>query len=228
MVGHKYRFGVLCGCVSISCDDAVLLVLNTHRCNHALRRLSCMIQVDGCLGRGTSFSCAVSMLSNSFRPSVPFAVAACLASATPLPAMATSGMPTKLPEASRTTFSPITTKDHFIPTHGLLKRPGSTDKTHLEKFLSQKVGDVLFWPRHPYSENRIIHSFGDVASLGEYMTPGTTHVAVGFVDLSQLAGAVAAWDGQDSQTIDQLVQQQVIAYGRPLKWVGYECSAPWL
>ena len=69
------------------------------------------------------------------------------------------------------------------------------------------------------------------------MTPGTTHVAVGFVDLSQLAAAVVRWDeeGYSEAFKGQQQQQQGQQQGpglvageqvRPLKWVGYECSAP--
>jgi hypothetical protein len=124
----------------------------------------------------------------------------------------------------------IMTKEGAVPPYGLLKRLGTNDTSIIESFLALDMGEVLFSLRLPYSGNHLIHSFSNVASIGEFMMPGSTHVAVGFVDLSQLAAAVARWDEEGFKLL-RYQQQQQGEGGEgggqvPLKWVGYEASAP--
>jgi hypothetical protein len=54
------------------------------------------------------------------------------------------------------------------------------------------------------------HSFANVPAQKDAMTFGTTHVAVGFVDLGMLLYAL---------------YDQPVDLGEPLRWVGYEMSA---
>lgn len=68
---------------------------------------------------------------------------------------------------------------------------------------------------HPYGGSW--QSFVNAPPRIEALTPGTTHVAIGFVDLGSLAAACevlsdAAGSSQASST-------------KPLRWVGYEMSA---
>ncbi|KAK3250203.1 hypothetical protein CYMTET_40408 [Cymbomonas tetramitiformis] len=57
----------------------------------------------------------------------------------------------------------------------------------------------------------LCHSFSNTACRKEILTLGTTHVAVGFVDLGTLLHATLHPASDDN-------------YGRPLRWVGYELS----
>jgi hypothetical protein len=62
----------------------------------------------------------------------------------------------------------------------------------------------------------VLHSFSNVSAAyraGD-MVLGTTHVAVGFLDLGNLAAACV-----------ELQHEAFADGGRPLKWVGYDMSA---
>ena len=63
---------------------------------------------------------------------------------------------------------------------------------------------------------QLCHSFSNTECREEMLTAGTTHVAIGFVDLGTLLHAklVARGSGDDSTKS-----------GPPLLWVGYEQSA---
>jgi hypothetical protein len=58
------------------------------------------------------------------------------------------------------------------------------------------------------------HSFGNATVEKETITCGTTHVAIGFVDLGTLLHA-------QLMTKDN----QPVSSGEPIRWVGYEMSA---
>ena len=49
------------------------------------------------------------------------------------------------------------------------------------------------------------------------LTAGTTHVAIGFLDLGSLASAVSLWEGKE-------VGGGAAGAGQPLRWVGYDSS----
>jgi hypothetical protein len=111
----------------------------------------------------------------------------------------------------------------------LLKRLGPTSdheewKQRVEWWCKSNRGDVRFGPRLSYgvhsNEGRsnlsFHHSFNNTAVIGEFMTPGTTHVAVGFTDLSSAAAAVLQWE--------ELGEFAGAGRSGVLRWVGYEAS----
>lgn len=66
-----------------------------------------------------------------------------------------------------------------------------------------------FAPRHIYSAGNF-QSWSNVAARPEVLTRGTTHVAIGFVDLGDLAAACQVMPSSSSN--------------EPLRWVGFEMS----
>lgn len=95
----------------------------------------------------------------------------------------------------------------------VIKRLKGPDPTALKWLMEAAVGDVRFFARYPYHD-RIFHSFGNIVVQDEELEPGTTHVAVGFLDLAALAASCqwAAWEGDCVEGV------------APLVWVGYDCS----
>lgn len=73
-----------------------------------------------------------------------------------------------------------------------------------------EFGDVFFGLRGSYPDS-VLHSFANTAPTDDTLVAGTTHVAVGFLDLSQLSCALVqpACEGSDG----------------PLRWVSYDSSA---
>jgi hypothetical protein len=101
-----------------------------------------------------------------------------------------------------------------------LKRLGAIDKPTLRWWAEARSGDVRFLREHlsdamlqdvrrmGYHDG--CHSFSNDISVPQVLTLGTTHVAVGFVDLGVLSTGTLAGDQQDG----------------PLRFVGYDQSAP--
>ena len=84
----------------------------------------------------------------------------------------------------------------------------------LEWLHSAKEGDVHFLPRGLYHPG-LLHSFGNAPSTRHILARGTTHVAVGFLDLGSLSCA----DVRDDQGPAGCNGEA------PLLWIGYDCSA---
>ena len=84
---------------------------------------------------------------------------------------------------------------------------------------------VSFRPRRPYNSTTL-HSFTNTAPGGrEALTAGTTHVAIGFLDLGSLASAVSLWDKDG--VVGPAAEEGgggAAAAGQPLRWVGYDAS----
>ena len=93
--------------------------------------------------------------------------------------------------------------------HELLSRLGSTDPAAIRWLLTSEVGSVREPTKFAY-DSRVFHSFSNADSTALVMTPGTAHVAIGFVDLGTLRDA-----GFDAGN----------ARPGPLCWVGVEASA---
>lgn len=73
-------------------------------------------------------------------------------------------------------------------------------------------GNVRFPERPPYSSHKV-HSFSNVQQVAGHplLLPGTTHVAIGFLDLGSLCASVAGWDVSSAAGV--------------LRWVGFDSSA---
>jgi hypothetical protein len=127
------------------------------------------------------------------------------------------------------TFMMLQMKDANLTPEFIHKRLGTSSseaeaKRKLEWWCSSQKGDVRFGPRPGYGVHTpkgkagitMHHSFGNTAVVGEFLTPGTTHVAVGFTDLSGVAAAVLQWEERGARARG----------GRSgvLRWVGYEAS----
>ncbi|KAK9804206.1 hypothetical protein WJX72_001253 [[Myrmecia] bisecta] len=103
------------------------------------------------------------------------------------------------------------TKPEHIEPMLLMTRLGSNNPAALEWLATADMGSLRFHPRMPYQQ-QLFHSFGNVPARKEILTPGTTHVAVGFLDLGSLAAACMAWE-------------ECVPPGEgPLRWIGYDCS----
>lgn len=89
----------------------------------------------------------------------------------------------------------------------LPKRLGSTDPDALKWLMTAQVGSMRDYERRPYASN-VRHSYPNVVVEPLTLRPGTTHVAVGFVDLGGLADAVIRDTGD----------------AEPVRWVGYDAS----
>jgi hypothetical protein len=92
----------------------------------------------------------------------------------------------------------------------LLRRLGGNFPETLEWYRKGVMGsineaDVVF----PYDPT-ILHSFSNEISRSEILTAGTTHIAVGFTDLSLLNSARF---------------QEGLSEKKTLQWIGYEASA---
>ena len=79
-------------------------------------------------------------------------------------------------------------------------------------FMRADPGDVFFVPRGPYT-SAILHSFVNAPSTTHFLTAGTTHVAVGFLDLGQLSCIRVVPGAKDR------------ASEAPVQWIGYDSSA---
>lgn len=79
--------------------------------------------------------------------------------------------------------------------------------------MKAEAGDVFLTPRGQYN-GTIVHSFGNASSTEDSLMGGTTHVAVGFLDLGQLSSA----------RVQPAIEQGPAGDGT-LRWVGYDSSA---
>jgi hypothetical protein len=103
----------------------------------------------------------------------------------------------------------LKTNGHFS-NFDLLRRLGGNFPETLEWYCKGVLGsinkaDVVF----PYDPT-IMHSFSNEISRSEILTPGSTHIAVGFTDLS-LFNSVRFEEGSNEK--------------KALQWIGYEASA---
>jgi hypothetical protein len=121
-----------------------------------------------------------------------------------------------------TTLLVLRHAQHALPFAGaLLTRLGSAAQHALVWLRTAPLGHVHFHAKdqsQSYARTAALtgfHSFGTVAGRKEVLTPGETHVSVGFLDLGGLAAAcVAGWDEADGGNME----------GGVLQWVGYEAS----
>lgn len=80
--------------------------------------------------------------------------------------------------------------------------------------MTSEAGQVRFTPRGTYT-GTVVHSFGNASSTEDVLIAGTTHVAVGFLDLGQLSCARVQPGRGDLG----------LAAAAPLQWIGYDSSA---
>jgi hypothetical protein len=102
-----------------------------------------------------------------------------------------------------------------VTSEDILKRVGATTEAALQWLAEAPMGNVCFRPKGDQGYSRtIFHSFGNVANTKVFLTPGQTHVSVGFLDLGGLAASCVA-------------MEDLLADGGMgvLRWVGYEASA---
>ena len=92
----------------------------------------------------------------------------------------------------------------------LLIRLRTTSPSKLSWYKQAKHGDLYPFEMTPY-EPRVMHSFCNQANKPEILEPGSTHVAVGFTDLSQFLLAA--------------IYKRPLSREQPLRWIGYEASA---
>jgi tetratricopeptide (TPR) repeat protein len=88
------------------------------------------------------------------------------------------------------------------------QRLRSTDPAAVRWLLTAPLGDVRELRDKYTYDARIMHSFSNAVNRREVLAKGTTHVAVGFVDLGGLREAMLAEPERAA----------------PLRWVGYEAS----
>lgn len=81
-------------------------------------------------------------------------------------------------------------------------------------FMRAKAGEVNFTYRGSYN-GTILHSFGNASFTEDVLMAGTTHVAVGFLDLGQLSCAKLLPASGD----------QRLSADKQLRWIGYDSSA---
>jgi tetratricopeptide (TPR) repeat protein len=96
-----------------------------------------------------------------------------------------------------------------VKPHEMLQRLGSNHPAALMWMQNADTGAVRDYSGDGY-DSRVFHSFSNADSSSLVMTPGTAHVAVGFVDLGTLRSA-----GFDANH----------ARPGPLRWVGVESSS---
>lgn len=107
----------------------------------------------------------------------------------------------------------------------IIKRLGATDKEEaaegIKWFFTAPIDSMRSRKRHLYGTSdggrkvhRIFHSFSNVNAGKEVLKPGTCHVAVGFLDLNNLATSVLLWPSDPEPRSSD----------GPLAWVGYESS----
>ena len=96
----------------------------------------------------------------------------------------------------------------------MLKRLGSSKISRLAWFVSAPSGNVNLDRGFNGYDHRVLHSFNNTPCLNERISPGTTHVGVGFVDLGGLSASLLQWGEGELQS----------ALQAPLKWVGYDAS----
>ncbi len=85
-----------------------------------------------------------------------------------------------------------------IHKNDILKRLAVACKEEMDSGLewllsADPMGSVRSRARRPYTDT-LFHSFSNVNSRPEVLKPGTCHVAVGFLDLGNLATSVMTWD----------------------------------
>lgn len=92
----------------------------------------------------------------------------------------------------------------------LLKRLGNNSPETLDWYFKSKVGDIFKnYSYKPY-DSRILHSYSNEAVQSELLTPGTSHVSVGFTDLGMFHTVGFA---------------EECTQNKPLSWIGYEASS---
>ena len=97
----------------------------------------------------------------------------------------------------------IDPKDYF-------KRIGTFDDRVHKWFSKADKGQICPFEHESIYDPRVLHSFANEACHSIILTPGTTHVAVGFTDLGLFHSANF---------------NKPISKEKPLKWIGYESSA---
>lgn len=78
----------------------------------------------------------------------------------------------------------------------------------------------------------ILHSFSNAPARKEVLTPGTTHVAVGFLDLGNLCTAMQLWSADSGQpsaaeaaSASSSNENSRTSSPEPLRWVGFDMSS---
>ncbi len=89
----------------------------------------------------------------------------------------------------------------------IMKRMSQRQREVFSELALARMGQVVGLPRRPYPRS-LRHSYPNVPVEPMTLQPGTTHVAVGFLDFTGLADAVV----------------EVTGGSGPVQWVGYDAS----
>ena len=92
----------------------------------------------------------------------------------------------------------------------MFKRLGDITPQTIEWYTNSKLGEVNTNPESSEYNPTVLHSFSNQINRSEILTPGTTHVAIGFTDLGFFH--TAKFNAE-------------LTPEKPLKWFGYEASA---
>ncbi|MEW5302765.1 MAG: hypothetical protein WDW36_005513 [Sanguina aurantia] len=86
----------------------------------------------------------------------------------------------------------------------VLQRLGTNEEEAIHWLLTAPIGNIRVALRSGYTSasEHILHSFSNVIARKESLSAGTTHVAVGFLDLGNLSAALQLWPEEEEEAED--------------------------